>query len=157
MSSRKEERIVEVVKLQREKRDIEQQRAEDQDLKNMAISMKKLVDMISEREKPYNDKIADIAHSIMDIHNILINDWDITDKTYKCDAGTATVRTTKSLRISDKKSLIITLFNIDKLSECIRTWNLSYLRKLKDIDLIGDDIASYDEHQNVVIKGVQGQ
>ena len=105
-----------------------------------------------ELERPYNEEIADIASDIDDLHAILIDGWDIDDKTYECEAGSATIRTTKSLRITNKKGLIATLFDLGQLPECIRTWNLSYLRKLKDVNLIGDEIASYDEHQNVVIK-----
>jgi hypothetical protein len=152
MSNWKEERIADCIALQKEKKSLERQRAEDQEIKNAAILMKKAADKISELERLYTEKIDDIASDIDTLHDLFIDKWDIVDKTYECEAGSATIRTTKSLRISNKKELIATLFDLGKLPECIRTWNLSYLRKLKDVDLIGDGIASYDEHQNVVIK-----
>lgn len=152
MSNWKEERLADCIELQREKVSLERQLAEDQEIKDAEILLKSAADKLSELEKPYTEKIADIASDINTLHNLFIDKWDIVDKTYECEAGCATIRTTKSLRISNKTGLIATLFDIGKLPECIRTWNLSYLRKLKDVDLIGEAIASYDEHQNVVIK-----
>ena len=153
MSNWKEEAITDYVELEGERVTLEQARAEDQEIKNVEITMKKVVDMLSVLEQPYSTKLLEITQGIEKIKGAIIEGWDITDKTYECDVGTATVRTTKSLRISDKKQLILTLLKIDKLPEAIRTWNISYLRKLKDVDMIDDQIASYDEHQNVVIKG----
>ena len=139
--------------LQKEKADLEQERAEDQEILNTKLTMEKVAAKISELERPYNDQISELTGDIEKVHERLIEDWDITDKTYVCEMGTATLKTTKSLKISDKKRLIAVLLNVDKLPESIRSWNLSYLRKLKDVDMIEDSIAFYEEHQNVVIKG----
>ena len=152
MSNWKEEAITDYIGLQKEKRILEQARAEDQDIKNVELTRKKVADKLSALEQPYSDKLLDITRAVEKIHETFIENWDITDKTYECEAGTATVRTTKSLNIIDKKKLITTLLNIDKLSEAIRSWNLSYLRKLKDVDMIEDAIAHYDEKQSMIIK-----
>lgn len=150
----KEELIVDYLELQRERAILEQERAEDQELKNVESTMTKVADALSTLEQPYKDKIDTLTTDIEKIRGIFKENWDIPDNTFKCKIGTATKRTTKSLRISDKPQLIQVLLNLNKLSECIRTWNLSYLRNLKDVGLIEDMIASYDEHPNVVIKGV---
>jgi len=150
----KEKLIADSIALQKERKTLERARAEDQEIKNVELTMKKVGDALSALEQPYSDKLLDITRDIEMIHVLFIRDWDISDKTYKCDLGSATVRTTKSLKIIDKKGLITVLLSIAKLPEAIRTWNLSYLRKLKDVDMIEDAIASYDEHQNVVIKEV---
>ena len=149
----KEELIMECIERQLERASIEQERAEDREIKNVESTLKKVTDALSTLEQPYIDEIANITTSIEAIHDQLITDWDITDKTYECGTGTATVRTTKALIIPDKKRLIATLLNIEKLPESIRSWNLSYLRKLKDVGLIEDNEAYFEEHQNVVIKG----
>ena len=155
MTDWKEELITDCIELQREKARFEQARAEDQEIKNVELTMKKVVDKLNTLALPYIGKIADINLAIETIHKTFIDKWDITDKTCEYDTGSATIRTTKSLNIIDKKRLISVLLNIDKLPEAIRSWNLSYLRKLKDVDMIEDAIAHYDEHQNVIIKGRQ--
>jgi len=152
VSDWKEELITQYIDLQKERVTLEQARAEDQEIKNVELTMKKVVDMLSALEQPYSTKLLDITQGIEKIKEALIDGWDITDKTYECDGGLATIRTTKSLNIIDKKGLISVLLSISKLPEAIRSWNLSYLRKLKDVDMIEDAIADYDEHQNVVIK-----
>jgi hypothetical protein len=136
------------------KADLEQERAEDQEIANAKLTMEKVAAKITKLEQPYKDEITEITEGIEKMHERLIEKWDITDKSYACERGVATLRTTKSLKISDKKRLIAVLLNIDKLPEAVRSWNLTYLRNLKDVDMIEDSIAFYEEHQNVVIKGV---
>jgi hypothetical protein len=155
MSDWKEELITDCLELQRGSAALVQAREEDQEIKNVKSTMKKVATKITELEKPYTDKIAALTLDIEKIHETLIRDWDITEKTCEYDIGTATLRIKKSLNINDKKQLITILLNIGKLPEAIRSWNLSYLRKLKDVDMIDDTIAHYDEHQNVIIKEVR--
>ena len=144
--------IRDLIALQTRKKIVEQERAEDEDILNASILMTKAVDKIAELEQPYNDEILDIDTNIESIQKNFVDAWDSTDKTYECKTGTATLRTTKSLKINRKEELINVLMNIGKLPECIRSWNLSYLRKLKDVGMIDDEIANYHEHQNVIIK-----
>lgn len=155
MSDWKEELITDYIELRIVRTSLEEARAEDEEIKNLELTMKKVANKLSTLEQPYSDKLLDITRDIEKIHETFILSWDITDKTYECDTGTATVRTTKSLNIVDKKQLITVLLNIDKLPDAIRSWNLSYLRKLKDVDMIEDTIATYEEHQNVIIKGAE--
>ena len=144
--------IRDLIALRTRKKIVEQERAEDEDILNASILMTKAVDKIAELEQPYNDKILDIDSNIESLQKNFVDAWDSTDKTYECKTGTATLRTTKSLKINRKEELINVLLNIGKLPECIRSWNLSYLRKLKDVGMIDDEIANYQEHQNVIIK-----
>jgi len=157
VSNWKEELINDYIELEKERATLEQARAEDQEIQNVELAMKKVADALSRLEQPYSDKLLSITRAIDGIHEVLIDEWDITEKTYICPAGSATVRTTKSLKVQDKIGLIRTLLGIEKLPEAIRSWNLSYLRKLKDVALISDMVAIYEEHQNVVIKRVQEQ
>jgi ActR/RegA family two-component response regulator len=115
----------------------------------------KILKEINEIAESRNHAIEEARRKQDGITMQLKEKWDIEDKTFECNGGIATIRTTKSLIIADKKRLVTVLLDIGKLPEAIRSWNLSYLRKLKDVDMIEDTIAHYDEHQNVVIKGVQ--
>ena len=154
MSNWKEELITGYVELERERVTLEQARAEDQEIKNVELTMKKAEATLSALEQPYSTKLLGITQDIEKIKEVLIEGWDITEKTCEYDIGSATFRITKSLKIQDKKELIQTLMGIGKLPEAIRSWNLSYLRKLKDVDIISDAVATYEEHHNVVIKRV---
>ena len=156
MTNWKEELITEYIKLQKKRVVIEQERAEDQEIKNVELTMKKVGDALNMLEQPYSTKLLNITSAIETIHETLINGWDIADKTCDYEIGSATIRTTKSLKVIDKKGLIQTLVGLGKLPEAIRSWNLSYLRKLKDVELIADTVAAYEEHQNVVIKEAPG-
>jgi hypothetical protein len=82
----------------------------------------------------------------------LLDHWDIDEKTYKCDMGSATMRTNKTLEVHDKKSLIDLLYRLECLDSGIRTLDMTYLKKLKDAYMIPDSMAYYDEKTSVVIK-----
>lgn len=155
MANWKEEAIAEYAALELRKSVVIQVRVDDEELKNAKHAMEAAAAMYSALEQPYNDNIEEINLSIVAVRDILKEKWDTEDKTYECNAGSATIRTTKSLEIRDKTQLIQTLVNLDKLQDCVRSWNLSYLRKLKDVALISDEIAYYEEHQNVVVKGAK--
>ena len=81
----------------------------------------------------------------------LLDHWDIDGKTYKCDMGSATLRTIKTLEINDQHSLLIWLFKLERLESAIRTLDTVYLKKLKDADIIPDALAYYEETTNVAI------
>lgn len=157
MRNWKDTAISDLIALQTRKKTIERERAEDEDILNASLLMKKAVEKITELEQPYNNTLLEINTQIERITENFAEEWDITDKTYKGDTGEATLRTTKALKINNKEGLITLLQKVGKLSGCIRSWNLSYLRKLKDVDLIDDATAHYDEHQNVIIKGVRNK
>lgn len=153
MRNWKESSINVYIALEVQKQAVALTRAEDKDLKKARLAMETAVAQFSALEESYNTHIEELNTEIEGLHTILQRDWDIEEKTYECEAGSITIRTTKSLHVADKKQLMESLLNLGKLPESIRSWNLSYLRKLKDVDLIPDNQAYYEEHQNVVIKG----
>jgi hypothetical protein len=154
VSDWKDVAISDLIALQSQKKRVTQERAEDEDILNASLLMKKAVDKITELEQPYNNKLLEITTHIERLQENFADKWDIADKKYKCDIGEAILRTTKALKIDNKPSLVTLLLKIGKLPECIRSWNLTYLRKLKDAGLIDDMIAHYDENQNVIVKEV---
>jgi hypothetical protein len=157
MSNWKDLAIGDLIALQSQKKLIEKNHAEDVDIQNAALLMTKALDKIKDLEQPYNDALLEINTNIESLQKKFVDAWDTPDKTYECKIGTATLRTTKSLIITRKAELITLLTNIGKLPECIRSWNLSYLRKLKDVDMIDETIAYYEEHKNIIVKGVSAK
>ena len=153
MSDWQEDLITNYVKLEKDRAALEQARAEDQEILNVEVTRRKVEDALRTLEQPYSDKLLSITQGIGEIQEAFVDGWGIADKTYECKVGTATLRTTKALKIANKKQLIIVLRDLGKLSESIRSWNLSYLRKLKDVGMITDNEAYFEKHSNVVIKG----
>lgn len=87
----------------------------------------------------------------------LIEKWDVLEKTYECSVGTATLRTTRSLVIQDKDKLIGFLQTIKKLNECIRNFDISKIRKFKEVGLIENEIVIWSEKHNISIRLTGGQ
>jgi hypothetical protein len=106
---------------------------------------------------PYETELAESKRRQDEIKEELKRMWDSEDKTFKCVAGVAMLRTTKSLVITDKANMIQRLSEIltgHLIEACvyIKTFDLTRARKLKDAGLIDDKIAHYEKKQNVVIK-----
>lgn len=106
---------------------------------------------------PYEAKTSELKRGQDEIKEELKTIWNSEEKTFKCAVGTATLRTTKSLVITDKANMIQRLSEIltgHFIEACvyIKTFDLTRTRKLKDAGLIDDKIAHYEEKQNVVIK-----
>ena len=103
-------------------------------------------------EEPYFKNIEAAQQQQAGIKLELAEKWDTEDKTFKCNAGTATLRTTKSLRIKSKEKLVNFLTTINKLPDFIKGFETAKLRKIKDAGLLGDEIVSYDEKKSIAIK-----
>ena len=118
-------------------------------LKNVITSANEEIQKLSK------DREATISEAIKEQRMIkmeLLDHWDIDKKTYACDMGSATLRTTKTLEINDQNAILIWLFKLERLESAIRTLDTTYLRKLKDADMIPDSMAYYDSRTNVAIK-----
>ena len=101
----------------------------------------------------YVNVVNDAINEQQMIKMELLDHWDIDGKSFKCDMGSATLRTTKTLEISDQSALLILLFKLERLESAIRTLDTSYLKKLKDADMIPDALAVYKHSTNVAISG----
>jgi len=64
----------------------------------------------------------------------------------------ANVRVTKSLEVVDKAKVIAVLVANDKVSEGVKTFAKPFLRKLKDVGILGDDAATYTEKHNLYVQ-----
>lgn len=159
MTDWKEEVIVEYHTLQEQRAVVAHAQADDIELKNARLAMEKAIAMFSALEEVYNDKIGEINAEIEVVRTTLQTKWDITEKTFDCNAGRATIRTTKSIVITDKGGLLDRLTELfgdrRKAYACIRTFDLPAIRKYMDVDLIAGHIAHYDEKKNVIIKDAE--
>ena len=151
MTDWKEERIGEYCTLSTDIAKLEQSIRED-----IEIHVKRITEIAQTR----NLDIEEAKRRQGVIKGHLVEHWDIEDKTFKCNAGSATLRTTRSLKIDNKEKLISILQQIGKLAQTITGWDLTYLRKLADaglfdVDVGGTNIMHYDEKKNVIIRDVK--
>ncbi len=108
---------------------------------------------IEEVEAIYHKNIEAAQQQQAGIKLELAETWsDTEDKTFECDAGTAILRTTKSLHIRSKEKLVAFLELNKKLTEFIKSFEITKLRKIKDAGMLEDEIATWDEKKNVAIK-----
>ena len=154
----KEEAIVQYNNLEREKVLRADEMGANQSLLKLRAHLSKLQleladvqQQILSQEGEYSKDIAVCNKQMLAIKEELANSWDIDIKVFDCDAGSATIRTTRSLKIDNKEGLISILHKIGKLTTSIKSWDLTLLRKLTDADLLDKEVVHYDEKRNVII------
>ena len=148
----KTERITEYAKLENtiniETRELVTDPERSRLLKEQEILRAQILDI----ERPYNKNIEAAQQQQAGIKAELVDRWYSEDKTFECAAGTATLRTTKSLHIWNKEKLIDFLVTINKLSNFIKSFEITKLRKIKDAGMLENEIATYDEKKSIAIK-----
>ena len=108
---------------------------------------------LATKKQPYFDRVLECEQLQTGIKAELVDAWGATEeKTFECDAGTATLRTTKSLNIRSKEKLVEFLAILGKLPEFIKTFETAKLRKIKDAGLLEDEVATWDEKKSIAIK-----
>ena len=148
----KSERIAKYAHLESLKQQVLNDFAEDKELAKLNKGLDKVEELIGVRTKPYHDKITECEQQQAGIKLELAEKWDTSFKEYACDAGTATLRTTRSLHIRSKEKLVAFLELNKKLTEFIKNFEITKLRKIKDAGMLEDEIATWDEKKNVAIK-----
>ena len=147
------DRIAEYAKLEAVKQQIQTDMNLDGELNKIETSIKSWLERADKLKKPYFDRTTKCEQQQTGIKSELVETWGSTeDKTFECTAGTATLRTTKSLHIRSKEKLVAFLELNKKLTDFINSVEITKLRKIKDAGMLGDDIATWDKKKNVAIK-----
>lgn len=66
-------------------------------------------------------------------------------------------RITKSLKILDPSGVVETLQKISKIKEGVKSFNLMFLWKLADADVLPEDVARFEEKVNVKVEEVKNE
>ena len=153
----KEELITEYALITKENKSILQEMADSHELQILREQRTEIIQKIDLLEQSYNVRQGNIDDRIRRVKDALVASWDIDEKTYKCNIGTATLRTTKSLIIKDKIQLMQRLSKVltrhfAEACEYIKTFDLAKIRKIKEINLLDDAIVTWEEKKSVVIK-----
>lgn len=148
----KEVRIAEYARLEARKHAWEKNIGETTFLKNLRTELENARIKLDEAETPYNEKLDAITQQQAGIKLELAENWDIEEKTFKCNVGTATLKTTRSLHIRSKEKLVEFLALNKKLVEFIKSFETGKLRKLKDAGMIEEDVVTWDEKRGIAIQ-----
>ena len=148
----KTERITEYAKLEKKITIERDELLSDPEINRLALERDKLDKLIIEKGKQHVLNIGAAQQQQAGIKAELVDRWYSEDKTFECAAGTATLRTTKSLHIWNKEKLIDFLVTINKLSNFIKSFEITKLRKIKDAGMLENEIATYDEKKSIAIK-----
>jgi hypothetical protein len=146
--------------LKHEKRLVEEEMRSDPSFLQLKKEIEKLEDQQEIQISGYKRELVDYDSQMQSIRDELVEDWNIDTKTFKCDVGSATLRTTRSLKIDNEEKIISILQQIGKLTQSIIGCDLTHLRKLADAGLFdvdegGTNIIHYDEKRNVIIRDVK--
>lgn len=147
----KETRIIKYAQLEANRKAVEKRWDNDIVLNELQVELKEVLDKIEETEKPYRANIDAIAQQEAGIKLELAKNWNIEDKMFVCNMGTAILKTTKSLHIQNKEKLVNFLIAVNKLPDYIKGFEIAKLRKVKDAGLLEDEVASWDEKKSVAI------
>jgi len=146
------ERTVEYAELEQKKADTEYLLSQDKALRELAKKRDAIISQIKALEKEPLHTLASVSQRQAEIRLDLAETWGTYEgKTFECDAGTVTLRETRSFNIKSKKKLVEFLATLGKLPDFVKTFEIAKLRKVKEAGLLDDEIASWDEHKNVVI------
>ena len=149
----KAERIAEYTRLEKDITIEMHEMETDPELLKLMKEQAKLNDMIALLKGTYTKSIEAAQQQQAGIKLELAEKWDcLPFKEYACDAGVATLRTTRSLHIRSKEKLVAFLELNKKLTDFIKSFEITKLRKIKDAGMLEDDIATWDEKKNVAIK-----
>lgn len=108
-------------------------------------------------EEIYLQRIAFANDRQSEIKSEIASRWNVLSKTYKSNIATVTLRVTKSLIVGSKAKIIDVLARNNKLVEGISKFDLRLLRKFKEVGLLPDDAARFEESKNVTINLVGGE
>jgi hypothetical protein len=141
---------------------VEEAMTKNTSLSKLRLQIEEAQQQLAELEQDYREDIRNCDWEMQKIKDDLIERWDIEEKSFECAEGGIKIRTTRSLKIDNKERLISTLQQIGKLTQCIKGWDLTYLRKLADVSLLDVDkgemnIVHYDEKRNVVISAAKNR
>ena len=152
MQNWRTDRIAEYARLENEIALEMNEMGSDPELVKLMTEQAKLNDMIALLKGTYTKNIEAFQQQQAGIKLELVDTWgDTEDKTFECPAGIATLRTTKSLNIRSKEKLVAFLELNKKLTDFIKTFEITKLRKIKDAGMIEDEIATWDIKRNVAI------
>ena len=132
-------------------REIEKQKNTDTNLIIVKDYITKLTEKRAKIEEVYNQRLQPL---LTRRDELLTGFENLYDGTKKKQFGLLMLsyRITKSLKILDPVGIVETLQKINKVNEGVKSFNLMFLRKLADADVIPEAVAKFEEKVNVKVE-----
>lgn len=132
-------------------KDIEHQKKTDTNLIIVKDYMQKLTEKQSKIEDVYNQRLQPL---ISRREELLTGFKNLYGGTKKKQFGLLMLsyRITKSLKVLDPKGIVETLQKINKVKEGVKSFDIMFLRKLADADVLPEDVAKFEENVNVRVE-----
>lgn len=104
--------------------------------------------------KPYINKIRELGKK-MCLHQSTLSKIMGEEKKVEAPGIKIEKKVTKSLQVVDKPNIVSVLMKNDKVNDGISTFNLKFLRSLKDVGLLDDDAAIYSLKESIYVKDTE--
>ena len=143
----------EFIDLETKIKDIEYQKETDTNLIIIKDYITKLTEKQSKIEDVYNQRLQPL---LTRRDELLTGFKNLYDGTKKRQFGLLMLsyRITKSLKVLDPKGIVETLQKINKVKEGVKSFDIMFLRKLADADVLPADVAKFEEKVNVRVEEV---
>ena len=132
-------------------REIEKQKNTDTNLIIIKDYITNLTEKQSKIEDVYNQRLQPL---ISRREELLTEFKNLYGGTKKKQFGLLMLsyRITKSLKVLDPKGIVETLQKINKVKEGVKSFDIMFLRKLADADVLPEDVAKFEENVNVRVE-----
>jgi len=130
--------------------DLDKERSESE-----IIELDKQIRILQEKRIVISDKYVRRLNPLVQRREEILNDFrKMYDGNKKRQYGVLNLsyRITKSLKILDPTKVVEALQKIDKVSNGINSFNLTFLRKLRDTEILKDDSVQYEEKVNIRVE-----
>ena len=141
----------EYLELDTKVREIEKQKNTDTNLIIIKDYITNLTEKQSKIEDVYNQRLQPL---ISRREELLTEFKNLYGGTKKKQFGLLMLsyRITKSLKVLDPKGIVETLQKINKVKEGVKSFDIMFLRKLADADVLPEDVAKFEENVNVRVE-----
>lgn len=121
-------------------------------IEEMKYKQEKLETNLREETQPFTEKIAEIENRQAELKTKIADEWTLEEKTYKGILAVVTRKTYKPVIVVDKHNLVGCLLHHGKEDEGVKSFNLTLLRKMKELGMFPDDTVKLEEKYSVSIK-----
>ena len=143
----------EYLELDTEIREVEKQKNTDTNLIIVKDYITKLTEKQAKIEEVYNQRLQPL---LTRREELLTGFKNLYDGTKKKQFGLLMLsyRITKSLKVLDPTGIVETLQKINKVKEGVKSFDIMFLRKLADADVLPEVVAHFVEKVNIKVEEV---
>ena len=128
---------------------------------HIAEQLTKAAEELDDIKRPYIERAQENREIIQHAEELILEEMikEPDKKTIDFDIAKVQMKTTKSVKVLDKKALVDALTNMKGgIEKGVKTFALPYIRKLMEVDEeLLEDIAAFDEKHSIYVKRIQAK